>query len=212
LRESPYFAVHKGIAIGFVKAIGFRNKPKRTIFYFWCGDPFYADRIGDAPVQSTVHLRTATLRLLMQRRESRQHEAASDRLLDAYNYDVGQIFHPCRRQPYRCREHCLPALIETQHPEVLANDLHVASPRTGLVVFLRGLWDDQHPLIVANVFNDATGHVPESDEVAEPLKRLKQDQKAQPRCLSLASTASQLQLGLRRRVKIGQLAVAHTAL
>jgi integrase len=39
LRESPYFALHKGIAIGFVKAIGFRNKPKRTLFYFWCGDP-----------------------------------------------------------------------------------------------------------------------------------------------------------------------------
>jgi len=41
LRESPYFALHKGIASGFVKAIGSRNKPKRTIFYFWCGDPWY---------------------------------------------------------------------------------------------------------------------------------------------------------------------------
>ena len=31
-RKAPYFALHKGIAIGFLKAIGFRNKPKRTIF------------------------------------------------------------------------------------------------------------------------------------------------------------------------------------
>src|SRR3981189_327342 len=38
-RRAPYFALHKGIAIGFLKAIGFRNKPKRTIFCFWCGDP-----------------------------------------------------------------------------------------------------------------------------------------------------------------------------
>ena len=46
LAESPIFALHKGIAIGFVKAIGFRNKPKRTIFYFWCGDPNRAARMG----------------------------------------------------------------------------------------------------------------------------------------------------------------------
>jgi hypothetical protein len=39
LRESPYFALHKGIAIGFVKAIGFRNKPKRTIFIFGVVNP-----------------------------------------------------------------------------------------------------------------------------------------------------------------------------
>src|SRR5258708_38531417 len=39
-RKAPYFALHKGIAIGFLKAIGFRNKPKRTIFYFWCSDPY----------------------------------------------------------------------------------------------------------------------------------------------------------------------------
>ena len=38
-RKAPYFASHKGIAIGFLKAIGFRNKLKRTIFYFWRGDP-----------------------------------------------------------------------------------------------------------------------------------------------------------------------------
>jgi len=31
-RKAPYFALHKGIAMGFLKAIGFRNKPKRTIF------------------------------------------------------------------------------------------------------------------------------------------------------------------------------------
>ena len=29
--KTPYFVLHKGIAIGFLKAIGFRNKPKRTI-------------------------------------------------------------------------------------------------------------------------------------------------------------------------------------
>jgi hypothetical protein len=28
-QKSPYFALHKGIAVGFL-AIGFRNKPKRT--------------------------------------------------------------------------------------------------------------------------------------------------------------------------------------
>jgi hypothetical protein len=39
-RKNPHFALHKGIAIGSLKAIGFRNKPKRTIFDFWCGDPF----------------------------------------------------------------------------------------------------------------------------------------------------------------------------
>jgi hypothetical protein len=37
--KAQQFALQKGIAIGFLKAIGFRNKPKRTIFYFWCGDP-----------------------------------------------------------------------------------------------------------------------------------------------------------------------------
>jgi hypothetical protein len=39
LQESPYFALHIRIAIGFLKAIGFRNKPKRTILDFWSGDP-----------------------------------------------------------------------------------------------------------------------------------------------------------------------------
>ena len=29
-RRAPHFALHKGIAIGFLKATGFRNKPKRT--------------------------------------------------------------------------------------------------------------------------------------------------------------------------------------
>ena len=38
-RKAPHFALHKGIAIGFLKATGFRNKPKRTIFDVWCGDP-----------------------------------------------------------------------------------------------------------------------------------------------------------------------------
>ncbi len=45
-RKAPYFALHKGIAIGFLRATGFRNKPKRTIFYFWCGDPNRAARMG----------------------------------------------------------------------------------------------------------------------------------------------------------------------
>jgi hypothetical protein len=31
--------MHKGIAIAFLKAIGFCNKLKRTFFYIWCGDP-----------------------------------------------------------------------------------------------------------------------------------------------------------------------------
>ena len=45
--KTPYFALHKGIAIGFLKAIGFRNKPKRMIFAFWCGDPFkYLSPLG----------------------------------------------------------------------------------------------------------------------------------------------------------------------
>jgi hypothetical protein len=38
-RKAPHFALHKGIAIGFLKATDFRNKPKRTIFDVWCGDP-----------------------------------------------------------------------------------------------------------------------------------------------------------------------------
>jgi hypothetical protein len=37
--RSPYFALHKCIAIGFLKAIGFRNNFQRTIFDVWCGDP-----------------------------------------------------------------------------------------------------------------------------------------------------------------------------
>jgi hypothetical protein len=40
-RKAPYFALHKGIAIGFLKAIGFRNKPKRTIFDVWCNGMNY---------------------------------------------------------------------------------------------------------------------------------------------------------------------------
>jgi hypothetical protein len=39
LQEGPHFALHRGIAICFLKATGFRNKPKRTIFDVWCGDP-----------------------------------------------------------------------------------------------------------------------------------------------------------------------------
>jgi hypothetical protein len=38
--------LHKDIAIGFLKATGFRNKPKRTIFDVWCGDPSFAARIA----------------------------------------------------------------------------------------------------------------------------------------------------------------------
>jgi hypothetical protein len=45
-RKAPHFALHKGIAIGFLKATGFRNKTKRTIFYFWCGDPDYVSLNG----------------------------------------------------------------------------------------------------------------------------------------------------------------------
>jgi len=47
--KTPYFALHKGIAIGLLKAIGFRNKPKRTIFAFWCGDPIEHDFANAAP-------------------------------------------------------------------------------------------------------------------------------------------------------------------
>ena len=32
-------ALHKGIALGFLKAIGFCNESKRTIFAVWCSDP-----------------------------------------------------------------------------------------------------------------------------------------------------------------------------
>jgi hypothetical protein len=31
-KKAPHFALQKDIAIGFLKATGFRNKPKRTIF------------------------------------------------------------------------------------------------------------------------------------------------------------------------------------
>ena len=34
-------ALHKGIAVGFLKAIGFCNESKRTIFDVWCSDPRY---------------------------------------------------------------------------------------------------------------------------------------------------------------------------
>jgi hypothetical protein len=64
---------------------------------------FRADRIGDAPVQGTVHLRPAALCFFAQGSESRQLEAAADQLLDGYVNNVGQIFHPGRRrQPDRC--------------------------------------------------------------------------------------------------------------
>ena len=39
---SSHFALHKGIAIGFLRATGFRNQPKRTIVDVWCGDPYLA--------------------------------------------------------------------------------------------------------------------------------------------------------------------------
>jgi hypothetical protein len=39
-RKAPYFAMHKGIAIAFLKAIDFCNKLKRTIFDVWCSDPY----------------------------------------------------------------------------------------------------------------------------------------------------------------------------
>ena len=41
-RKAPHSALHKVIAIGFLKATGFRNKPKRTIVDVWCGDPYLA--------------------------------------------------------------------------------------------------------------------------------------------------------------------------
>ena len=40
--KAPHFALHKGIAIGFLKTAGFGNKPKRTIVDVWCGDPYLA--------------------------------------------------------------------------------------------------------------------------------------------------------------------------
>jgi HrpA-like RNA helicase len=43
-RKAPYFALHIRIAIGFLKAIGFRTKPKRTILDFWCGDPWLSEQ------------------------------------------------------------------------------------------------------------------------------------------------------------------------
>ena len=39
---SLHFALHKGIAMGFLRATGFRNKPKRTIVDVWCRDPYLA--------------------------------------------------------------------------------------------------------------------------------------------------------------------------
>ncbi len=40
--------MHKGIAIAFLKAIGFCNKPKRTIFVVCRGDPFNGTVIPSA--------------------------------------------------------------------------------------------------------------------------------------------------------------------
>jgi hypothetical protein len=69
-----------------------------------CGLAVVTDRIGDTPVQATVHLRPATLRFLMRRRKARQLNAAPDQLLDGDVNDIGQIFHPRSRQPYRWRK------------------------------------------------------------------------------------------------------------
>jgi hypothetical protein len=106
-----------------------------------------------------------------------QLEAASDQFLDGYVNDVGEVFHPGRRQPYCCREHYLAALIEALHAEILANDLHMTTPRTGLVILCQSVRNDEHSLIVSNVLHNATRYVPESDEVTKPLKPLQQHEK-----------------------------------
>jgi hypothetical protein len=43
--------LHKGIALGFGMATGFRNKPKRTIFDVWCGDP---DKVVEYALNRTL--------------------------------------------------------------------------------------------------------------------------------------------------------------
>ena len=60
LAGKPHFALHKGIAIGFLKATGFRNKPKRTIFDLWCSDPWTSEQVivanvGELRAISHVH-------------------------------------------------------------------------------------------------------------------------------------------------------------
>jgi hypothetical protein len=65
---------------------------------------------------------------------------------------------------------------------------------------------------VSDVFNDAAGHVPESDEVAKPLKRLQQHKKTQPGRLAFGRLARQLQFGLSGRVEIDQFPTAHAVL
>ena len=58
--KAPQFALQKCIALGFWLAIGFRNKPKRTIFDLWCSDPWTSEQVivanvGELRAISHVH-------------------------------------------------------------------------------------------------------------------------------------------------------------
>jgi hypothetical protein len=44
--KPQHFELQKGIALGFWLAIGFRNKPKRTIFDVWCSDPLLEYKVA----------------------------------------------------------------------------------------------------------------------------------------------------------------------
>jgi hypothetical protein len=77
-------------------------------------------------------------------------------------------------------------------------------PRPGIVVLGR-FGNDEHSAIMTDMLDNSARHVPQSDEIAEPLKSLQQNEKRQPRWFSFGRSLGQLQLALSRRVKIYQL-------
>jgi hypothetical protein len=62
------------------------------------------------------------------------------------------------------------------------------------------------------MLNYAPRHFSENDEVAQTLKRLQQDKKAQLCGFTLGGTGRKFQLGLSGRIKINQLSPADTVL
>jgi hypothetical protein len=169
------------------------------------------DRIRDATVESTVDLRPAALGLLVQGREPRQLEAFPNQLFDRHIDDVGQILHPLRRESNDRGKYHLPSLIKALDSEISANDLYMTTTRPGVVV-VACAWNDEHPAIVTDMFDDATRHVSQGDEIAKPLKGLQQNQKRQLRGFALRRPIGQLQLGIGRRVKISQVPATRGAL
>jgi hypothetical protein len=82
----------------------------------------------------------------------------------------------------------------------------------GLVVLCHGVRDNQHSLVVPDVFDDATWDVPERNEVAKPLKHLQENQEPEPGRFAFRNAGRQFDFRLSRRIQIDQLSTADATL